>query len=112
MADKRVQRDLDALSARIQDMSRDVAGEMIRTTCQLASAAIAAAVAVGASTDVTVDWPQDFPTDAYRVDVVPLGLTGRASAAVIDQSAQNVTVRITAGLLVSAGTLFLVHGRS
>lgn len=68
-------------------------------------------LAIGASQDITVTWDAPF-IETYAVDVVALGLLGRANATIIDQDREGVTVRITAAALVSAGTQFIVLGVS
>lgn len=79
----------------------------------VAQAATGIALIIGGSTDVTVAWPAPgFPTDVYAVDILPLALVGKATAAVIAQTAADVTVRVTAGLALALGTQFLVVGRS
>lgn len=115
MVDRRTQQEMDALADRIRGMSVDTAAmaqEFAGTSCQLAGGAVGLAIIIGGFQDVTVDWPHEWPSDAYTADVVPMGLLGKASVSVISQTSADVTVRITAGLLVAAGTQFLVHGRS
>lgn len=78
----------------------------------LAGAATGLAIIIGGSQDIVVPWPTPFSSSVYQVEPVLMGLLGKATLSVLDQTPDAVTVRVTAGLLVAAGTSFLLYGRT
>jgi hypothetical protein len=69
------------------------------------------AIIIGGSQDVTVNWPGNgFMRTDYEVDIIPTGLLGKGSWSVIAQDESTVTVRVTATVLITIGTQFLVYG--
>lgn len=86
--------------------------------CHMALARTTAIIAVLASSPVTTTWPGDGFDDGagnvipYGVEILPTGLIGSGSWNVTGQTADDVTVTVTASLLIAVGTQFIVHGCS
>lgn len=105
--------DVKAIRRSVDQMWIDVLAEMADHTSRLAGGATGLAIIVGGSQDVALTWAAPFPDGVgYVVDVVPMGLLGKATTDVVAQDEAGCTVRVTAGLLVAAGTQFLAYGRS
>lgn len=86
--------------------------------CHMALARTTAAIAVLGSASVVTAWPGDAFDDGagneipYGVEIIPTGLVGIGTWSITDQSAVDVTVLVTATLLIALGTQFIVHGCS
>lgn len=80
--------------------------------CRLAGAATSVVLLIGGTDDVMITWSTPMPADEYDVDLIPMGLVGKAGLAVISQDTAAATVRVTATVLLAAGTQFLAHARS
>lgn len=78
---------------------------------RLAGGTLLALLGLGLSVDITITWPTPMPVDVYAVDVIPLALLGKATAVPLTQTAADVTIRVTASVLVAAGSQFLVFAR-
>lgn len=110
--------DIWALKGRMSAMSTTMQAELDTQAAvcaahvtHIAGAATGLAIIIGGTQDVVVGWPVPFDNALYTVEIVLMGLLGKATADVLAQDAATVTVRVTAGLLVAAGTQFLVYGR-
>lgn len=70
-----------------------------------------ALLVIGTSQDITVTWPGNaFVNDQYEVDIIPTGNPTGAACTKLSQTANTVTVRVTATALLAIGTQFLVYG--
>lgn len=87
-----------------------------QSRCHFVLATTGVSISVGVPTAITTSWPGDAFDDGsgnmipYGVELIPTGLIGKGSYGVTAQSANDVTVTITATLIIAIGAQFLLHG--
>ncbi len=111
------ERDISALWAR---MINDASVAQLAATRQtlLTVGATGVTILVGGTQQVDLVWPEAF-LRPYAVDLIPMALLGKATLSVIGLDADGlatdpngISVTVTAGLLVAAGSQFLALGRT
>lgn len=109
---ERMARAADVESVRKRGQSTFDQVSAMGTTMALRTIRVGAAAApllvLGGSADLVIQWATPLPTAEYSVDLSGLtGILGRAALAVVAQDAASVTVRVTATLAITAGSLIL-----
>lgn len=91
----------------IATVAEATSADMLARRLQIGTGA-APLIVLGATANVDIVWPVPFLTPVYQVAVSGLaGILGRATLERVGQTETAVTVKITADLAVTAGSLFV-----